>query len=554
VSTQDLVSALFTMNRKDCFVSAITLVRESDGAPIAVMGSFLDISERKHAQEEIRQSEQRYRTLFEESIDGVYSVLRDGEITDANAAFCKLFGYTREEMIGKDIRDLYVDPADRPKFQKEIEKKGFVKDYEVKFQKRDGTEVDGLLTSSVHFGKDGSITGYRGILRNLTLRKGLQRQLLQAQKMEAIGTLAGGIAHDFNNILQVVCGFSEIILLGKEKGDPEYEDPEKVLSAGKKGADLVQRLLTFSRKSEINPKPLNLNQQIQRVESILERTIPKIIKIELILADGLSAITADSIQIEQILMNLTINARDAMPEGGRLILETANVSLDEGYCKAHLGAKPGHYVLLTVSDTGEGMDKGTMEHIFEPFFSTKPAGMGMGLGLAMVYGIVTQHKGYITCYSEPGVGTTFKLYFPVTEMKAESSVQHEERRLPSGSETILLVDDEELIRDLAKRILSRAGYTVLTAANGREAVQTYKKKGHTISLTVLDLIMPEMDGKQCLKELLNINPGVRVVVASGYSADGPTQEVLEGGAKGFVSKPFDMGQLLQTVRKVLDDE
>jgi two-component system, cell cycle sensor histidine kinase and response regulator CckA len=194
-----------------------------------------------------------------------------------------------------------------------------------------------------------------------------------------------------------------------------------------------------------------------------------------------------------------------------------------------------------------------LEHIFEPFFSTKPSGKGTGLGLAMVYGIVKQHDGYITCYSEPGVGTTFKLYFPITEMKSESSVQHEDRRLPVGSETILLVDDEELIRDLAKRILSRAGYTVLTAANGREALQTYKKKRQGISLVLLDLSMPEMDGKQCLKELLKINPGARVVVASGYSADGPMKEALEGGARGFVSKPFDMGQLLQTVRKVLDE-
>jgi len=512
-----------------------------------------NIEEWRRTQDALRESEQRYRTLFEESMDGVYSVLRDGTITDANASFYKLFGYTREEIIGKDIHELYFDPADREKFLEEIENKGSVKDYEVQFRKRDGTEVDCLLTSSVYFGQEGSITGYRGILRDLTLRKGLRRQLLQAQKMEAIGTLAGGIAHDFNNILQVVVGFSEIILMSKGKGDPGYEDLEKVLSAGKKGADLVQRLLTFSRKTEINPKPLNLNHQIQRVESILERTIPKIIRIDMRLADGLSAITADPTQIEQILMNLAVNARDAMPEGGTLILETSNVTLDDGYCNTHLGSKPGEYALLTVSDTGEGMDKITLQHIFEPFFSTKAAGKGTGLGLAMVYGIVKQHEGYITCYSEPGVGTTFKLYFPVTERQEESIVQREERRLPSGSETILVVDDEDLVRDLAKRILGRAGYTVLAAANGREALQIYKKKRQGISLIVLDLIMPEMDGKHCLRELLNINPGARVLVASGYSANGPTKEALQGGAKGFVSKPFDMGQLLQAVRKVLDE-
>jgi PAS domain S-box-containing protein len=513
-----------------------------------------EITQRKRTEEALKETGQQYRTLFEDSIDGVYSVFRDGTITDTNSSFCELFGYTREEMIGKDIRELYLDPAHRVGFQKEIEKKGFVKDYEIKFRKRDGTELDCLVTSSVHSGRDGGIAGYRGIVRDLTARKALHRQLQQAQKMEAVGTLAGGIAHDFNNILQVVLGFSEIILMGKGKEDPEYEDLEKVLSAGKKGADLVQRLLTFSRKTEINPRPLNLNHQIQRVEAILERTIPKIIKIDLTLAHGLAAVNADPTQIDQILMNLAVNARDAMPEGGRLILETANVTLDEGYCTTHLGSKPGDYVLLTVSDTGEGMDKNTLEHIFEPFFSTKPAGKGTGLGLALVYGIVKQHNGYVTCYSEPGVGTTFKLYFPVTEMQDESIVQRKERELPGGSETIFVVDDDDLVRELAKRILSRAGYTVLTAANGREALQIYKKKSRTISLTVLDLIMPEMDGRQCLKALLKQNPGAKVLVASGYSADGPTKAALEGGAKGFVSKPFDMGQLLQTVRKVLDGE
>ena len=316
---------------------------------------------------------------------------------------------------------------------------------------------------------------------------------------------------------------------------------------------MVKGLLAFSRKGEINPKPLNLNQVIRQAEAILARTIPKTIKVDLMLQERLSAVTADPVQIEQILLNLAVNARDAMPRGGRLTFETSNVSLDETYSKEHLGAEPGDYVLLTVSDTGEGMTKQTLEHIFEPFFSTKPTGAGTGLGLAMVYGIVKQHSGHITCYSEPGVGTTFKLYFPVIEMKDETRVRAEVVRFPGGTETVLLVDDEDLVRELAKRILSRAGYTVLAATNGREALQVYEKDVKRISLVLLDLIMPEMDGKQCLKELLKLDPGARVLVASGYSADGPTKEALESGARWFVSKPYDMGQLLQTVRRVLDE-
>ena len=278
----------------------------------------------------------QYRTLFEESIDGVYSVLRDGTITDANPSFCELFGYTREEMIGKDIRELYLDPADRPRFQKEIEKKGFVKDYEVKFRKRDGTEVDCLLTSSVHFGKDGSIAGYRGIVRDLTARKALQRQLQQAQKMEAVGTLAGGIAHDFNNLLQVVLGYSELVLADEDLPDRLRDDLGKVLLAARNGADLVQRLLTFSRKTETKPLDLDLNQRIRQTQKFLERTIPKMIDIELILADDLARIHADPTQVDQVLMNLAVNARDAMPEGGKLVIETANVFLDEEYARSPL--------------------------------------------------------------------------------------------------------------------------------------------------------------------------------------------------------------------------
>jgi PAS domain S-box-containing protein len=474
-------------------------------------------------------------------------------MTDANPSYCELFGYTREEMIGKDIRELCFDPPDYPRFQKEIEKQGFVKDYELKGRKRDGTQIECLLTSSVHFGKDGSITGYRGILRDRTAYKALQKQLLQAQKMEATGTLAGGIAHDFNNLLTVVMGFSELMLVEKRQDGSDREDIQKIFHAARNGADLVQRLLTFSRKSEPKPVPMNLNKQIVQVEKLLRRTIPRMIDIQLELSADLPEINADPSQVEQVLMNLAVNARDAMTDKGKLTVRTDIVTLDEEYCRLHVEANPGEYVLLEVSDTGHGMDKATVEHIFEPFFTTKEVGRGTGLGLAMVHGIVKQHNGHITVYSEVGKGTTFRVYLPAIPAYAEPDVEDSGMMPAFGTETVLLVDDEEFVRELGARILTKHGYTILQAVNGREALDLFKKQRSQISLVILDLIMPNMGGKECLKELLKIDPQVNVLVASGYSADASVKETIQMGAKGFAAKPFRVNELLRDVRKVLDE-
>ena len=448
---------------------------------------------------------------------------------------------------------MYVEPADRPKFQKEIEKKGFVKDYEVKWRKRDGTDVDCLLTTSAYFGEDGSIAGYRGIARDLTTQKALQRQLLQAQKMEAVGTLSGGIAHDFNNLLTIVMGFSELLLAEKDQKHPEYADLQKIFHAAQSGADLVKRLLMFSRKSEPKPVPMNLNKQIVQVEKMLRRTVSKMIDIELRLSVDPPKINADPSQMEQVLMNLAVNARDAMPDKGKLTVKTEALTLDEDYCRLHVEAKPGDYVLLKVSDTGQGMDMETVERIFEPFFTTKEMGRGTGLGLAMVYGIVEQHNGHITVYSEVGKGTTFRVYFPAISSDVEPSVEDSGIMPAFGTETVLLVDDEQFVRELGARILTKHGYTVLQAVNGREALDLFGKERSQISLVILDLIMPEMGGTECLKELLKIDPQVNVLVASGYSADASVKETVQMGAKGFVTKPFRVKDLLRDVRKVLDE-
>ncbi len=330
------------------------------------------------------------------------------------------------------------------------------------------------------------------LVEDVTERRSLYAQLAQAQKMEAVGTLAGGVAHDFNNILQVSLGYSEIML--DENEFPERYRPElkKIYDSAKRGADLVQRLLTFSRKTEISPKNLDLNVCITDLRKMIERTLPKMIDIHLVLNVKIAKINADKTQIDQVLMNLAVNARDAMPDGGKLLFETANVTLDEEYTRTHFEANPGPHVLLMVSDTGSGMDKDTLEHIFEPFYTTKGIGEGTGLGLAMVHGIVKHHGGSISCHSEPGKGTTFKIYFPAV-ISEEEEAQTTEKAMPrGGSETILLVDDEESIRDLAFRILTKAGYNVITASNGREAIAVYPVMQTQIHLVLLDLIMPDM--------------------------------------------------------------
>jgi len=380
----------------------------------------------------------------------------------------------------------------------------------------------------------------------------LENQLREAQKMEAVGTLAGGIAHDFNNLLQVIVGYAELLTIDKDGRLQGSMEIRAIRQAAERGADLVKRILTFSRRVESHFAPVNLNEEVRQTERLLYRTLPKMISIELRLEDGLDRIRADTPQIEQLLLNLAINAKDAMPEGGTLIFETRNIRLDDHVSESHLKLEPGEYVLLQVSDTGHGMEQDVLEHIFEPFFTTKKPGEGTGLGLSMVYGIVKIHGGHISCRSEPGKGTTFEIYF-AAEKGAARGRETEARPIPAGGpETILVVDDEELIGELVEKLLEGAGYKVIRAANGQDAVDIYRKEKVSIDLVVLDMIMPGMSGKKCLEHLLEIDPQAKVVIASGFSVDYETRQFLSKAAKAVVTKPFNMRELLGSVRSVLD--
>ena len=522
-----------------------------NGRP-AVLGYYVDISERKLVEHELRKSEKRYRMIFEQSPLGIIHFDHEGIIVDCNNKFLELMGSSREKIIGFNMLKSLQDKRMLSAVKEALAgKTGY---YEGDYLSVTGGKVTPMraiynrITS-----EDGDFLGGVSLYEDITEKKKLEAQLRQAQKMEAIGILAGGIAHDFNNILQAISGYTQILLMEKEVGNPDYEKLEAIEKSAQRASDLTKQLLIFSRKVESKLRPIDLNRVTAQVSKILERTIPKMITIELHLVENLQIINADPAQVEQILMNLGINAKDAMPNGGRLIFKTENVMLDDHFCKTHLGSKPGHYVQLTISDTGHGMDKETLEHMFEPFYTTKETGKGTGLGLAIIYGIVKSHNGYIMCYSEPDEGTTFKIYFPVIEKGVEQKESKKKKFfIKGGNETILLVDDEDAIREIGKNILTRFGYTVLTASDGENALEIYRKKNMVINLVILDLIMPGMGGRRCLEELMKINPKVRLIIASGYSIDGPMKKLLEAGTKGFIHKPFDMSQMLKVVREALD--
>ncbi|MEA3429103.1 MAG: response regulator, partial [Thermodesulfobacteriota bacterium] len=413
------------------------------------------------------------------------------------------------------------------------------------------------INTSLFYDMEGNLTGIEGTVRDMTEHKRLESELFQARKMEAVGTLAGGIAHDFNNIVQGISGFTEILLLGKKENDPDYGKLIHIQTQAFRAGKLTGQLLAFSRKAESMLQPLDLNGEIEKLKEVFIRTLPRMIDIRFHLSGKLNLVNADPNQIEQIFMNLIINARDAMVDDGRLVVQTENVTLEGKYCRTLPGAAPGEYVLLAVSDTGMGMDRDVAEHIFEPFYTTKEVDKGTGLGLAMVYGIVKNHNGYVYCESMPGQGTTFKIYLPVVkEEKISQNADYTlEQEVVGGTETILLVDDDESVLEVEKGFLEHSDYTVITAESGEEAIEIVSKI-HTSypDLVILDLNMPGMGGYKCLRELLKIDSEIKILVASGYSSQVDEKTLRETGARGFIAKPYQMKAMLKMVRGMLDDE
>jgi len=390
-----------------------------------------------------------------------------------------------------------------------------------------------------------------GTIIDITREKTLEAQLRQAQKMEAIGTLAGGVAHDFNNILTALTGYGTLLQLRLDKNDPLQRYVDQILSASMKGASLTRSLLAFSRKQPITLNPVNLNNIIRGTEELLKRLLTEDIILKTILTSDDTMIIADSTQIDQILFNLVTNARDAMPKGGSLTIETQLIDLDIQFLEVHGFGQPGKYVLLSISDTGIGMDKAVKEHIFDPFFTTKEVGKGTGLGLSTVYGIVKQHNGYITTYSEPDMGTIVRIYIPLTTMVVEAD-KPSPTSIKGGKETILVAEDDQGVRYLIKNILAEFGYTIVEAKDGEDAIRKYNKHGG-IDLLVLDSVMPKMNGRTAYDEICKTNPHIKVIFTSGYTRDVVLDKGIEDKQFVFIAKPLSPKDLLEKVRAVLDE-
>jgi nitrogen-specific signal transduction histidine kinase len=389
-------------------------------------------------------------------------------------------------------------------------------------------------------------------MKDITERKRLEQQLLQAQKMEAIGQLAGGIAHDFNNILTAIIGFGTLLKIETSKDDLLRSYVTQILTSAERAANLTQALLAFSRRQIISPRPMNLNEIIQGVERLLSRLIGEDIELSTFLTDKELTVMADSGQIETVLMNLATNARDAMPDGGSLIIKTELTEINHEFIKAYGYGRPGFYALILVEDTGHGMDEKTKERIFEPFFTTKEVGKGTGLGLSMVYGIIQQHDGYINVYSEPGKGSTFKIYLPLIKSKVEEAELVVHPVLKRGTETVIVAEDDSQVRELIKEVLEGFGYKVMEAADGEDALKVFNENKDRIQLLILDVVMPKKNGKEVYDEIRKVRPDIKAIFTSGYNVDIIHQKgILEEGSD-FISKPISPEELLRKVREILD--
>ena len=507
----------------------------------------------------LRQSEEKYRTLVENVPIGVYrnTAGPHGRFLQANRAMVKIFGYDSiDEFMKIQVSDLYQDPEERKLFVEEISRNGFVKDRELLLRKRDGTPIWVSVTANVECDDKGNNKWIDGVLEDITLKRRLEEQLRQSQKMEAIGTLAGGIAHDFNNILTAIIGYAGLLKTGVSEDDLLREYVDEMMVSCERASLLTRSLLAFSRKQVMSPKPVDLNKVIKKVEALLIRVIGEDIELRTILAHGDLVVMADAGQIEQVLMNLAANARSAMPDGGILSIGTEALELDDAFTKAHGYGIPGLYALVSVTDTGHGMDEKTKERIFEPFFTTREVGKGTGLGLAMVYGIIKQHEGYITTYSELGRGTTFKIYLPLIQAEAEVTGPVMPAATtsgpPKGSETVLLAEDDSEVRKITRNILEGSGYRVIEAVDGEDAINKFLLNKDEIQLLIFDVIMPKKSGKEAYEEVKRIAPGVKALFTSGYTADIIHRKgVLEEGIN-FIPKPVAPDILLKKMREVLD--
>ena len=520
-----------------------------------------DVSDRKAAEEALRRNELRYRTLFETVTDGIFLLLRDGQLVEVNDAACRMLGYTRDELLSMRMDE--IAPPDKQDdlhdINRQVAEKGHLI-FEASHRRKDGS-VYPVEVAASEIELDG-VPAFMGVARDITDRLRadaeklrLQEQLQQAAKMESIGRLAGGVAHDFNNLLTAILGNVDLALQELRSGANPQETVAEIRSVALSAATVTRQLLAFSRKHVIESRPMDMNDLIGRMPRMLYRLIGEDIVMRTVAGQGLGTVCVDAGLMEQAIVNLVVNARDAMPTGGTLVIETADVTLDEDYVRTHPLATPGRHVLLAISDTGQGMSDEIKRHIFEPFFPTTPRGQGTGLGLATTYAAVQQSKGSIDVYSELGKGTTFKIYLPVIAGPSErlaTRLPVGGASLPRGTETILVAEDDDRVRDMVARSLAEAGYEVLVASNGAEALAMATERKTPIHLLLTDVVMPVMNGRELSERLAGIHQETRILFTSGYTGNIIAHHgVLEQGTE-FLSKPYTLDVLAARVRRVLD--
>jgi PAS domain S-box-containing protein len=499
-----------------------------------------------------KERDKQFRLLFEDHPQPMWVFDADSlEFLDANAAASALYGYSREDFRTKRLPDLDAGPAPRGGPDGMAATEG-VPVTAWRHRTAGGRVIE--VEAAVHEILFGGRKAELAVLLDVTGRKHLEEQLRQAQKMEAVGMLAGGVAHDFNNLLTIISGYSQLILNSLRADDPNRHSVEQIMKAGERAAALTNQLLAFSRRQVLQPRVLDLNKLVTSLSSMLRRLIGEDVDLRLVLPEELGRVSADPGQIEQVLMNLVVNARDAMPKGGVLTLETANVQLDSSYTGRHIAVRPGPYVMLSVNDNGSGMDEITKSRLFEPFFTTKGSGKGTGLGLSTVFGIVKQSGGSIDVYSEPGHGTSVKVYLPRMDQPVPLEARDLRRKLARGTETVLLVEDDEMVRTLVRETLEREGYKILDAASPFEAKRLADQHRRPIHLLITDVVMPKVSGRELAEQLTARRPEMKVLYMSGYTDNAVLNSGILQKEVSFLQKPFTPAALTEKVREVLEGD
>jgi len=537
------------------FDTEVSLNRFEAGNQVFLQAIVRDISERKRTEEALRKSEEQYRGIFESATDAFLIFNLNGEIVEANPAACKMYGYSYKELIKLSGKDIVHS------------------DYSHTFEDfiKQVTSGNKFHAESIDIRKDGStfnveihgtLFNYQGkphllsVVRDISERKHLQEQLRQAQKMEAVGALAGGVAHDFNNILTGIQGYTDLALMQIPKDDPLYQDLNEIRRAAARASNLTRQLLLFSRRQPIEIAPIDLNGVIQDLTKMLTRLIGENISLSTDLESDIWTVEGDTANIEQVIMNLVVNARDAMPEGGQISIKTRNVTVDKKYCRTHSYARPGKFVSLSVQDTGIGMKEDIIDRIFEPFFSTKRAGQGTGLGLSVVYGIIKKHEGWIEVESSLGSGSTFKIYLPAVSWKPEKEKTKyvTSKRLKGHGERILVVEDDESVREFTTRGLSQNGYVVTTAKNAQEAIKVFQKNKANFNLVVSDVVLPDESGPRLVKRLRKLKPDIGILFTSGYSGEKSNWQTIQQNGYPYLQKPYLLANLLKVINEVLKNK